>query len=886
MNWQPNQADLDRLILMFQQSQSTDKNVQKQVFEQLNVLNQVPDYPLYLTVIFCQRNDLNESIRVIAGLALKNNILQSFGNLNVNARKWTQFQVLNCLSDNLTNVRNTVGSIISTILSILNPQEWPEILQHLCNCLNNENIFLVEGALGALAKICEDFNQELNIHASSYITPIITHLLRALSHSNSNIRRLALSSLNQFLVDMPPALNNNFKEYLNGLFLLSQDTTLSVRQQVCQAFVDIIELKYDLILPYIKQIIEFMIVQSSSDDNEISLIANEFWAAICEISICKEVLGEYLPRILPILIDNMKYNELDLALLSTFDDELIPDDPKNIKPQFNTKKNTNDKVNENENDYYNEIDDDDDDDDDGNANVFSEQDWNLRKCASNGLDSIANIFKSLLVPLILPILGERIQSNDWVTKESAILAFGAISDGCIEDLSPHISQLIVFLLKQFEDVQPLVRSISLWTFSKYVPWLAMQKDAQNYLQEILPPLLARLLDKNKKVQESACAAFATVEESFSDYLVPFLNEIVHTLIAAFDKYQTINSLTLCDAIATLAESAGTHLNKPEYIQLIAPRIISKLTSLTIDDYNICPLLECTASIALAFNNNFQSFAEPTLIFALRVVEQILIDETEEDGLVRPRQLVAALDLISNLIEILPTYLERIISNSNIINIISKCIKFEDKDCKQSTFALVGDLAKNFIHLISPFLNQIIPILINNLSSDFPAVKNNACWAFGVIALKIGTSIKSCISTSLPKLVAILQTKNNAINNAAITIGRLCLCAPEEIAPHYGAFIENWCKILRTLNDNEEKASAFQGLCAVIHRNPTAALDKLIFIFVAIASWNQISPELNELFKSILFFFKSNISNDQWQQFYYSNQFPESVRHLLTQRYNL
>ena len=75
-------------------------------------------------------------------------------------------------------------------------------------------------------------------------------------------------------------------------------------------------------------------------------------------------------------------------------------------------------------------------------------------------------------------------------------------------------------------------------------------------------LLLRILDPNKRVQEAACSAFATLEEEACTELVPYLGDILTVLVTAFKRYQAKNLLMLYDAIGTLADSVGNHLNKP------------------------------------------------------------------------------------------------------------------------------------------------------------------------------------------------------------------------------------------------------------------------------------------------------------------------------------
>ena len=75
--------------------------------------------------------------------------------------------------------------------------------------------------------------------------------------------------------------------------------------------------------------------------------------------------------------------------------------------------------------------------------------------------------------------------------------------------------------------------------------------------------------------------------------------ILETLVFAFQKYQHKNLLILYDAIGTLADSVGPHLNKEEYIQLLMPPLIQKWNVLKDEDKDLFPLLECLSSVATA-----------------------------------------------------------------------------------------------------------------------------------------------------------------------------------------------------------------------------------------------------------------------------------------------
>lgn len=113
-----------------------------------------------------------------------------------------------------------------------------------------------------------------------------------------------------------------------------------------------------------------------------------------------------------------------------------------------------------------------------------------------------------------------------------------------------------------------------------------------------------MLDGNKRVQEAACSAFATLEEEACTELVPYLGFILETLVFAFSKYQHKNLLILYDAIGTLADSVGHHLNKPDYINLLMPPLIQKWNVLKDEDKDLFPLLEVSIDYQI-INQNLQ-----------------------------------------------------------------------------------------------------------------------------------------------------------------------------------------------------------------------------------------------------------------------------------------
>ena len=165
------------------------------------------------------------------------------------------------------------------------------------------------------------------------------------------------------------------------------------------------------------------------------------------------------------------------------------------------------------------------------------------------------------------------------------------------------------------------------------------------MKPLINELLQRILDHNKRVQEAACSAFATLEEEACSELVPYLGFILQTLgpfyskivdlskqnrwchlkilkrftVYAFSKYQKKNLLILYDAIGTLADSVGSHLNKQEYIEQLMPPLYAKWNDLRDDDRDLFPLLECLSSVATALGLGFQPYAQPVFEVKKKII---------------------------------------------------------------------------------------------------------------------------------------------------------------------------------------------------------------------------------------------------------------------------
>ncbi|XP_060536964.1 transportin-1 [Cylas formicarius] len=895
MEWNPQDEGLLEILTLLRESQSPDTATQRAVQQKLEELNKYPDFNNYLMFVLTKLITEDEPTRSLSGLILKNNVKTHYSNLLPSVTNFIKTECLQAVGDPSPLIRATVGILITTIASKGGLSCWPELLPALCNMLDSQDYNVCEGAFGALQKICEDSAEALDGDTTNRpLEILIPKFLQFFTHSSSKIRSYAIGCVNQFIIQRSQALMYHIDSFLQNLFHVATDDDPEVRKNVCRALVMLLEVRMDRLINQIDNIIEYMLIRTQDPDEGVALEACEFWLSLAEQPVCKTVLHSHLDRLIPILVRGMKYSEIDIILLKgdVEEDDNVPDKEEDIKPRFHKSKTHTIKTAIATMGTENGLDKEDDEDFDDGDDDGSLSDWNLRKCSAAALDVLANVFRDELLPILIPILKETLFHQDWDIKESGILALGAIAEGCMSGMISHLPELIPYLINCLNDKKALVRAITCWTLSRYSHWVVSQPH-DSYLKPLMTELLKRILDGNKRVQEAACSAFATLEEEACTELVPYLGFILETLVFAFSKYQHKNLLILYDAIGTLADSVGSHLNKPEYINLLMPPLIHKWNVLKDEDKDLFPLLECLSSVATALQSGFLPYCEPVYCRCVSLVQHTLClhmaNMQNPDQYEAPDKdfMIVALDLLSGLAEGLNGHIEKLVENSTIMQLLHLCMQDSMPEVRQSSFALLGDLTKACFQHVKPHISSFLPILGQNLNPEYISVCNNATWAIGEISIKLGAETRPFIPLVLNQLIDIINrpdTPKTLLENTAITIGRLGYVCPHDVAPMLQQFVRQWCISLRNIRDNEEKDSAFRGMCQMIQVNPAGVVGDFIFFCDAVASWITPKEDLKEVFVKILHSFKAQVGEENWKRF--SDQFPPQLRERLTQLYGI
>ncbi|KAI9646244.1 hypothetical protein NHQ30_005684 [Ciborinia camelliae] len=942
MAWQPEQEALRQLSGCLKDSLSGhDKNAQKQAEIMLSQAKSSPDINNYLTYLFSHSEvpsgltyTQNEyfPIRSAAAVMLKNNIRSGYKSISPESLALIQSSVPLALQDKTPTIRNYAGNVITEIVSKGGILGWPQILPDLLALVGNTDGTISpeaqEGAMAALSKICEDNRKMLDkeYQGQRPLTFIIPKLIDFAANEKPRIRTLALTSLNIFIPHKPQALLVSLDNLLNRLFQLASDPSNEVRRQVCRAFVQIVEIRPDKILPHISGLVDYMIAQQRKiDDEDLACDAAEFWLSVGEHDELWTALGPYLNKIIPVLLESMVYSEEDIAMLEGGgDDADIEDRAEDIKPKFAKNKAARMQANGDNNgaangsDYAKLAGMDDDDLDEGEIEDDDEDEapedrWNLRKCSAAALDVFATDFNGPVFNTILPYLMTNLRHQEWPYREAAVLALGAVAEGCMSVVTPHLPDLVPYLISLLDDAEPLVRQITCWTLGRYSAWGAGLQDANaraQYFEPMMEGILTKMLDRNKRVQEAGASAFAHLEEKAGANLTPYCKPIIQQFVTCFEKYKDRNMFILYDCVQTLAEHVGQGLAQPELIDLLMPALIHRWHKVSDQSRELFPLLECLSYVATALAESFAPFASPVFSRCVTIIRQNLEEfmaAVNNPGLDTPDKdfLVTSLDLLSAIIQAVDDKQSaELVSRSQpqLFRLLVYCMEDPENDVRQSSYALLGDCAKYVFPQLQEFLPTLLPVLIRQLDLDSIvdeqiestfSVLNNACWSAGEVAIQYQKDMAPYVPKLSEKFLEILsnQMVPKSVNeNAAIALGRMGLFNAEILSPHLATFSQPFLKALEGVDHTLEKATAFKGFLSIVMLNPQAMEKTLAQFITEIAKYRKDAEsgstwnaELQQAFQHVLDIYKGLIPD--FNSFLSSNVSPAAIT-ALRSTYNL
>ena len=886
--WVPDRVGASHVVALITDYLNPNAN-QREMLRKLEECAKFPDFNNYLAHVLTSDEDVGrtEDVRQSAGLLLKNNLKTTWTTTAGEENKmYVKTTLMGGLGHRSKLIRSTAGTCVAVIVRSGGVEAFGELFAAVARALEGGDETTRDGALDALYKTCEEVNGRLDVVVPGLPdTPagiLIPKLFALFQSPVAKVRQQAVGVVNMIAPCWPENHYALLDTYLHGLFALANDSDNDVRRLVCSGLVTLIHICPEKLAPNLREIIPYMLDRQGDEDKDVAMESCEFWGAFCEADLGEDyvqILREYTPRLIPVLLTNMAYQEDDEEVIQAEDDEVNanrPDRDQDIKPTF---RDTKDKGSQEQ-------------DEEGQDD---EEDfvWNLRKSSANGLDILSNVFGDELLPLMLPVVEARLTESRWEIRESAILALGAIAEGCTTGLLPYLPQLIGFLMPMLDDSRPLVRSTTCWTVSRYSRWVVQcarplrdgqptsmaQQQGMDQLNVITTALCRKCLDHNKHVQSAACGAVATLLSEAHDTLAPWTETMVQTLSQALSVYQRKNLRNLYDALQMLAENIGPALQDSRHAAALLPGMLRRWEASNAADPELYHLLECINAVVVGLGPSSKDFAAGIFAKCIAALTVMLQRRAQvERGEIPAEEyaidiVICALDLLSGVCEALGPSIEALVAQTPLREIVLAVCVDQTPGVRRSAYALLGDLSRSCPSQVSPSLQHFMELVVaqlqpQNLISVNMSVCNNASWAAGELAIRTpAPTLRQYVAPLAQCMMQILEMRmvNRSLGeNAAITLGRLAIVCPDELQGGLSHLISPWCGALRRLRDGVEKEDGFKGLVALVQKNPNAGVGALAALLEAIASWKGCRNEdLARQMGEIVVGYKQHVGDVVW-----------------------
>lgn len=287
---------------------------------------------------------------------------------------------------------------------------------------------------------------DVEISGTRPLDYMIPKFLMLSEHPSAKMRSHAVACLSYFVPINCQSLFVHIDSFIACLFKRASDDDPSVRRHVCQALVLLLAARPEKLMPEMTNVAEYMLYSTKDKNENVALEACEFWLTFAEDADLAPYLHPLLGKVAPVLLDCMVYGEDDLLWLEgDAEDAAVPDKESDIKPRhYGAKAHGLERESTDPNAQqqkprigaYGEetIDSDDEEDYDEYDDDFADEmstEWNLRKCAAAALDVLAVRFSGDLLNVLLGPLKEKLWSQDWLQRESGILALGAMAEGTL-----------------------------------------------------------------------------------------------------------------------------------------------------------------------------------------------------------------------------------------------------------------------------------------------------------------------------------------------------------------------------------------------------------------------------------------------------------------------
>ncbi|XP_065355552.1 importin subunit beta [Calliphora vicina] len=743
-----------QLIQILEKTVSPDKNelLSAKNFLEHAAENNLPEFLKALSDILVTVNN-SPVARMAAGLQLKNHLTSKDETINLQyQQRWHQFpedtkeyikkNILGALGTENTRPSCAAQCVAYVAITELPINRWGILIQTLVNKVVTEGSSEMdrEAALEAIGYICQEIRYGVLENQSNQILTAIVHGMRKQEPSN-HVRLAATTALLNSL----EFTKANFEKDVERNYIMEVvcEATQSPDTQVCvaalQCLVKIMTLYYQYMEPYMAQALFPITLEAMKSENDsIALQGVEFWSNVSDEEI-------------DLAIENQEANDAGRAPTRVSKHYargalpfLVP-----VLVEKLTKQDEND-----EDDI-----------------------WSPSKASSVCLMLLATCCEDEIVPHVFPFIKDNIVSPNWRFRDAAVMAFGSILSGIENNtLKSLVEQAMPTLIRLMYDQSVIVRDTTAWTFGRIcdiIPEAAINK---TYLQPLLECFI-QSLKAEPRVAANVCWAFiglsdaayesaeATDGETPDTYcLSPYFEYIITQLLETTDRQDANQGNLRAAAYEALMDMIK---NSPLDCYLI----VQRTTIVILERLN--QVLQMESHIASHNDrhqfNDLQSLLCATLQSVLRKVRE---DDAPQISDAIMNALLTMFNSCSG--KSGGVQEDAFLAVSTLVELLGlKFVKYMDafkpflymglKNHQEyqvccAAVGLTGDISRALKQLIIPYCDEIMTLLLANLSEPtlHRSVKPAILSAFGDLALSIGGEFVKYLNVVLELLRAASQ----------------------------------------------------------------------------------------------------------------------------------
>ncbi|XP_040568978.1 importin subunit beta-1 isoform X2 [Lepeophtheirus salmonis] len=630
---------------------------------------------------------------------------------------------------------------------------WPDLIGILVENVTNQNSteMLRESALEALGYICQENDSQWLESKSNQILTAIVHGMKK-DEPSSHVRLAATNALLNSL----EFTRANFDKEAERHFIMqvvceaTQATDLRVKVAALEVLVKIMSHYYQYMEAYMGPALFAITLEAmKSDCDEVALQGIEFWSNVCdeevdlqieaadaqEIGRPPEHVSRYYAKgalqfIVPILMETLVKQE-------DYDDE---------------------------------------------------DDWKPCKAAGVCLMLLASCCEDDIVIHVLSFVKDNIKHVDWRRRDAALMAFGSILEGPdASKLKPIVDQAMPMLMELMKDSVVIVKDTAAWAIGRVCELIPQSATNPTYLQPLLEALVSGL-SAEPRVSANVCWAFTSLSEAAYEAaqgslenpsdtpetycLSPYFDHIIQKLLETTDRADAGTGNLRSAAYEALMEMVKNspkdcYLSVQNTILIILERLQqvlqleSRIQSPTdrLQYYDLQSLLCATMQSVLRKmeSPHASQIADPIMTSLLHMFQSSVANKTggvQEDALMAVSTLVGVIgEGFHKYMESFKPYL--LIGLKNVA---------EYQVCHDAV-GLVGDICRALGSNVTPYCDEIMTILLENLSNNRVnrIVKPQIFCVFGDIALALGPDFKKYLDIVFRTLVEASQVRVDKVD---------------------------------------------------------------------------------------------------------------------------